>query len=236
MLMRGRLDIRDERGATMVEVMVSLASGLVVLAGLTMVIVVTMHGSARVSARVEATQTGRIAVARVMEQLHSACVAPKIAPVRSGSSAAAVRFFRASGDKSAAVAPVPTLTEVKLEGDSLTQTEYATTGAAPNWAETSTLTAGPRTLVSGVSAAGPGGAAFTYYGYYEGALTQVVPNPTLTTGQAATVVEVRMALTATPQSNSPVSDAGAPATIQNSAVLALTPPSFNEQANSLPCR
>jgi Tfp pilus assembly protein PilW len=234
--MRRRLDIREERGATMVEVLVSIATGMVVLSGLTMVIVVTLHGSARVSARVEATQTGRIAVARVMEQLHSACVAPKIAPIRSASSGSAVRFFRAPGDQADAVAPVPTLTEVRLEGDSLVQTDYATTGTAPNWAETSTVTAGPRTLVSGVSPVTPEGSIFTYYGYYEGALTQVVPSPTLTTGQAATVVEVRLALTATPKSKSPVPDAGAPATIQNSAVLALTPPSFNESANSLPCR
>jgi len=234
--MRGRPDIREERGSTMIEVLVSVATGMVVLAGLTMVIVVTMHGSARVSARVEATQTSRIAVARVMEQLHSACVAPKIAPVRSGSSGSAVRFFRAGAEEASAVEPVPTLTEVRLEGESLTQTEYEVTGVAPSWIETSTLLSGPRTLVTGVSPVTPGGAVFTYYGYQEGALTQVLPSPTLTTGQAATVVEVRLALTATPKSNSPVSDAGAPASIQDSAVLALTPPSFNESANALPCR
>ncbi|MEZ5078751.1 MAG: hypothetical protein R2725_15080 [Solirubrobacterales bacterium] len=234
--MRGRIDIHEERGATMVEVLVSIATGMVVLTGLTMVIVVTLHGSSRVSARVEATQTARIAVARVMEQLHSACVAPKIAPVRAGSSGSTVRFFRASGAEASAVAPIPTLTEVRLEGEDLTQTEYATTGTAPNWAETSTVTAPAHILVTGVSPITPGGSIFTYYGYYEGALTQVVPSRTLTSGQASTVVEVRLALTATPRSSNPVADAGAPATIRDSAVMSLTPPSFNENANALPCR
>lgn len=234
--MRARLDLRAERGSTMVEVMVATGIGLVVLAALTMVIVVTLHGSARVSARIEATQHARLAMARVMNQLHSACVAPKIAPVRPGSSGNAVRFFRADRSEATAVEPHPTLTEVRLEGETLSQTEYAVTGTAPNWVETSEVTAGPRTLLTGISPETPGGSIFTYHGYYEGALIETVPSPTLNTSQAAAVVEVRMALTATPKSDSPVPDAGAPATIRDSAVMSLTPPSFNEKANALPCR
>lgn len=234
--MRARLDVRDERGATMTEVLVATAAGLVVLSALTMVIVVTLHGSARVSARVEATQTARLAVARITEQLHSACVAPKIAPVRAGSSGNAVRFFRAGGDQATAVAPVPTLTEIRLEAGTLSQTEYAVAGGAPNWAETPTVLSGPRTLLTGISPVAPSDSIFSYYGYHEGALTETVPSPTLSTGQASGVVEVRVALTATPKSNSPVADQGAPAAIRDSAVLSLTPPSFNENANALPCR
>lgn len=234
--MPGRLDLRDERGSSMTEVLVATASGLVVLGVLAMVIVVTLHGSARVSARVEANQGARLAVSRIVEQLHSACVAPKIAPVRSGSGGNAVRFFRAGGEEATAVAPVPTLTEIRLDGTTLSQTEYAVAGAAPNWAETATVIAGPRPLFSGISPVTPGGSIFTYYGYEEGALTETVPSPTLSTGQAAAVVEVRVALTATPTSQSPVPDPGAPATIRDSAVLSLTPPSFNENANALPCR
>jgi hypothetical protein len=231
-----RLDIADERGTTMVEVLVATATGLVVLAGLTMVIVVTLHGSARVSARVEATQKARIVVSRVMEQMHSGCVAPKIAPVRAGSSGSSVRFFRASGAEATAVAPVPTLTEVTLSGDTLSQTEYAVTGTAPAWAETSTVVSAPRILMTGISPVAPSSSIFSYLGYLEGTLSQIVPSPTLTTGEAAAVVEVRLAITATPKSDSPVPDAGAPASIRDSAVLSLTPPSFNENANALPCR
>jgi len=234
--MRRRLDLRDERGSSMTEVLVATATGLVVLSALTMVIVVTLHGSARVSARVEANQSARLAVSRVTEQLHSACVAPKIAPVRAGSSGNAVRFFRAGGAEATAVAPEPTLTEIRLDGSTLSQTEYAVTGSAPNWAETATVISGPRPILSGISPVTAGGSIFSYYGYYEGALTEAVPSPTLDSGQAAAVVEVRIALTATPKSQSPVPDEGAPATIRDSAVLSLTPPSFNENANALPCR
>lgn len=234
--MRRRLDIREQRGTTMVEVLVATATGLVVLSALTMVIVVTLHGSARVSARVEATQQARIAVARIVEQLHSACVAPKIAPVRADSGGNSVRFFRAEADESAAVAPQPTLTEIRLEGGALTQTEYEVTGSAPNWAETSTVASGPRTLVSGISPVAPSESIFSYHSYQEGDLVETVPSPGLDSDQAAGVVEVRVALTATPDSRSPVPDAGAPATIRDSALMSLTSPSFNEKANALPCR
>ena len=64
----------------MVEVLVSTATGIVVLAGLTMVIVVDdaqqRAGSAPGSTR---PSRARLVITKIMEQLHSACVAPKIA-------------------------------------------------------------------------------------------------------------------------------------------------------------
>jgi hypothetical protein len=48
-------------------------------------------------------------------------------------------------------------------------------------------------------------------------------------------VEVRAALTAAPEST-PVKDAGAEASIQNSATLRLTPPSYNEGSPARPCQ
>ena len=51
---------RDERGTTMVELLVGMAMGMIVLGGLSMTIIVVLHGSARVSARVEATHNARI--------------------------------------------------------------------------------------------------------------------------------------------------------------------------------
>ena len=58
--MKRRGHIADERGDTLIELMVGLAAGLVVLATLTMVILVTLEGSAKVSARVDATQRARV--------------------------------------------------------------------------------------------------------------------------------------------------------------------------------
>ena len=83
--MTNRIEIADERGTTLVELLVALMTGMVIIFALTMVIITTMHGTSRVNARVDATQRARIVMTRLIEQLHSACVAPQIAPVREDS-------------------------------------------------------------------------------------------------------------------------------------------------------
>ncbi len=55
-----------------------------------------LHG-ARVSARVEATQRRAWPSPRSMEELHSACVTPQIAPVKAESAGTALRFVHAAG-------------------------------------------------------------------------------------------------------------------------------------------
>jgi hypothetical protein len=226
--------IRDESGTTLVELVVGMAVGLVVLSTLTTVIIVTLHGSARVSARVEATQNGRIALARVMEELHSACVAPKVAPVQAGSTGTSLRFIRAAGNQGGVVAPNPTLTEIKLEGGTLSQTDYAATGgAAPTW--TFSGTAAKSTLMKNVSPLVAGGPVFSYYSYSSGALSPTPLTTPLDANGAALTVQVKVAFVTAP-GTTPVKDAGASSAIQDSAILRLTPPSFNEQAVSLPCQ
>lgn len=231
--MIARVDIRDERGTTLVELMVGLAAGLVVLSALTLVIVVTLHGNARVDARVEATQKGRIVLTNLMEELHSACVAPKIAPVLEKSSGTKLIFVHAAPSEGATVAPNPTKTEVVLNNGTLTQYDsVATGGTSPNW---TWGTPTSRTLMTNVAPISPSSSIFNYFAYQNGALAAVVPSTELTSTQAATVIEVQVALTTSP-TTTPVADAGAPSSIQDSALLRLTPPSFNEQAVSLPCQ
>jgi Prokaryotic N-terminal methylation motif len=226
--------LRDQRGTTLVELIVGLAVGLVVLTMLSTVIVITLHGSTRVSARVEATQNGRVVLARVMEELHSACVSPKIAPVQSGSSGTLLKFIRAGGSEGAAAAPVPTLTEITYSGGVISQSDHAVSGGtAPNWTFSSTATT--RQLMSHVAPVTSGGPIFSYFAYSNGALSETPQTTPLSVGEAALTVEVRMAITASP-STTPVADKGSGSTVQDSAVLRLTPPSFNEQAVSLPCQ
>ena len=226
--------VGDESGTTMVELIVGLAIGLVVLSTLTTVVIVTLHGSARVSARVEATQNGRIVLARVMEELHSACVAPKVAPVQVGSTGTSLRFIRAAGKEGSAVAPTPTFTEINLSGGVLSQTDYAATGGtAPTWTFSKTPTT--QTLMKNVAPLVVNGPIFYYYSYVNGALSTTPLTTPLDTNGAALTVQVKAAF-ATAPGRTPVKDAGASAAIQDSAVLRLTPPSFNEQAVSLPCQ
>lgn len=219
----------------MVEVLVSTATGIVVLAGLTMVIVVTMHSNARVSARVDATQRARLVVTKVMQQLHSACVAPKIAPILSPSSPTLLKFIHASPGEGGAVAPSPTMTEISLSGGVLTQTDRpAVSGTAPNWTYSSTTTS--KQLLTGVAPIAPSSGIFTYYASNNGSVTPTAQATPLSTAAALETIQVQIALVASSSEETIVKDAGAAAPIRAGATLRLTPPSFNEAAASLPCQ
>jgi Tfp pilus assembly protein PilW len=232
--MPGLPHIKDERGTTIVELLVGMAMGMIVLVGLTMVIITTLHGTARVDARVEATQNARLTLSRIVEQLHSACIAPQIAPVKEGSSKTTLVFWHAAGGEGHAVTPVPVKSEIKLEEDgTLRQVDKAVTGTINGeYAFTSVGTS--RTLLSHVSAP-PGGAVFRYYSYENGALSSTPLATPLTKSKAEQTVYVKVSLVAEPASN-PVGDASAAAAVSDSATLRLTPPSFDEKAAVAPCQ
>jgi Tfp pilus assembly protein PilE len=223
--------IRDESGTTLVELMVAISTGLVILSALTMVILTTLHGSVRVTARVHATQRARVALANLMEELHSACVTPELAPVKEESSGTVLRFVHQTGSE---VAPTPILSVVSLSGNTLSQSDYELTGGIPpNWSFSKTPSS-TRTLLTGVSPVPPSSSIFSYYSYSGGTISTTPQTTPLSEGEAALTVEIHAALAAAPE-NTPVADAGASASVQNSATLRLTPPSFNEGSPARPC-
>jgi Tfp pilus assembly protein PilW len=224
--------VGDERGTTLTELMVGVAAGMVVIMALSMLILATMHGVSRVSARVEATQQGRIAIARVMEQLHSACIAPEVTPVKENSSGTLLRFVHQTGSS---VSPTPILSEISLSGGALSQADFsATGGTAPNWTFASTPSA-TRQLLTGVAPIPGSTGIFYYYAYINGTPSSAPLTTPLISTDAARTILVRVALNVTPDKTT-VADSGADASIQDSASLRLTPPSFNEKVTSLPCR
>jgi len=225
--------IRDESGTTLVELMVAITTGLVILSALTAVILTTMHGTARVTSRVEATQRARLALGKLMEEIHSACVVPEIAPVHEGSDGNVLRFIHQTGSE---VQPVPTLSVVNYSGGTLTQANYESTGGtAPDWTFSEEEPSATETLLTDVSPTAPSSTIFSYYQYSGGTISET-PQATPLSGEAAELtVEVHAALTAAPE-HTPVADAGASAQIQNSATLRLTPPSYNEGSPARPCQ
>jgi Tfp pilus assembly protein PilW len=225
-----RIDIRDQRGTTLIELMVATAAGMVIMFAITTVIVVTLHSSARVSARVDATQRGRIVISRIIEQLHSACILPEIAPIQEKSTGTSLRFVHQTGS---GVALTPILSVITLSGGTLKEFDYkATAGPLPAWAfETSAYQT--RTLLTKVGPILPSSSIFSYYTYSNGTLVQ--QSGELDATVAKQILNVGVSLTTSP-GTTPVKDAGAPASIQDSATFRLTPPSFNEKAISLPCQ
>lgn len=228
--MRPRVNLTDQRGTTLIEMLVALASGLVITGALTALVITTLHGSSRVAARVDATQRARIALVRLTEQLHSACVAPEVAPIQKASTGTSLEFIHQTGSQ---VSPVPIISVISLSGSTLSQQDYSVTGTVPNWTR-STAIGGPRVLLTNVGPTAPSSSIFSYYRYSGGTIS-TTPLATPLEAEAALTVEVRAALTAAP-SSSPVKDAGSSASVQNSATLRLTPPSFNEGSPARPCQ
>jgi Tfp pilus assembly protein PilW len=232
MHLRRRLTLADERGTTLIEMLVALTAGLVIFGAVMGLVVTTLHSSARVSARVHATQRARIVLTRVMEELHSACIAPEIAPIREKSTGTLLRFVHQTGSD---VQPTPILSEISLSGTTLSQADYPwASGTAPNWtfAEKASST---RTLLTGVSPISPSTSIFSYYAYSSGTISPTPQATPLEATAALLTVQVRAAMTVAPE-NTPVKDSGASVSIRNTATLRLTPPSFNEGSPSRPCQ
>ncbi len=225
--------LRDERGTTLPELMVGLGTGLVILAGLTTLIVVTLHTTTRVSARVDATQRARIAVTKVLDQLHSACIAPKVPPIRAGSSDTALAFVHAPGD---AVSPTPILTVISLSDTTLSQSDYAYLGGtAPLWEFDESEPASTRQLMTHVSPISGGQPVFSYFASSNGAVSGTPLAEPLNTTSASQTIYVKVGLQVAP-TGGPNAEAATPARIQGGATLRLTSVSFNKAAPSSPCQ
>lgn len=214
----------------MVEVMVGLAMGMVVLAGLAMLLIVVVRGNARIGARAEASDNARVTMTRILEELHSACVNPAKTPVSSKSTGSRLIFERGSygaGGNTSANAPTVT-TEIEYLNGKLVE---RTNGGSQ------------RTMLSNIGLAKkqnptkPGETAPIFQ--YENA-TIAEANPwqigtgELGTQKAEYTILVKVAFKASPKSE-PVADASAATEIENSATLRLTPPTYREGEKAKPC-
>lgn len=223
---------RDERGTTMVELIVGLASGLVILVGLTTMIVVTLHTTARVSARVDATSRARVTLDRLVEELHSACVAPKTPPIRTGSTDTKLGFVHATG---AAATPTPVLSVVYLTGTTLKQADYAwKEGAPPFWVFEEKKPFREVTLLTKVSPLTPTKPIFSYYSSSAGATSEISLATPLTQFNAEHTIHVNVAFMAAPSSGS--TEEATPARMRGGATFRLSAVSYNEAAPAMPCQ
>jgi hypothetical protein len=228
MHLRQRVQLRDEKGTTLVELLVGMGMGMVVLAGLSVVLIVTLHGNARVDARVEATDNANVVMTRIITELHSACVTPTVAPVQAGSSNIKLIFTHGSYGGTAAVTEAATLSEITYS-----ETEHTLTQTDPP--------SKPRILLSNVSpiSSPEPEPVFSYWKYENGSLAKAPLSANapsgLTSANAKETILVKIAFNAAPKAE-PVSDAGADTAVRNSATLRLTPPSYSETATALPCQ
>lgn len=222
--------IRDQRGATLVEMVVAISIASVLMFAMTMLIVVTMHASARNSAQVDATQLSRNGLSSIIQQLHSACLSPRVAPILPESTGTQLAFTHSTG---AEVTAKPVKSKIILAGDTLTQYDYASIGSiSPPWTFEDKKPISEKQLMTGIGPIPPSTAIFSYYSAANGQISST-PLPTPLEGNAKSTVLVSVGLSSAAsikKRNNP----SVKTHIQDSAMLRLTAPTINETV-SPPC-
>jgi prepilin-type N-terminal cleavage/methylation domain-containing protein len=135
--------LRDEHGFTLIELLVAMVIGLIVSLGAFSLLEFTTSDVSRVTARAHVDQTGRIALQKIMLQLHSACVAVTINPIMPKSTDKAIKFISETSPLNSKSEPISSLSTVhlheiaynKAEG-TLTEKSWLSTGTPPAYSFT----------------------------------------------------------------------------------------------------
>jgi prepilin-type N-terminal cleavage/methylation domain-containing protein len=208
--------LRDERGFTLVELLVAMVAGVVVSSALFGILDVTLRQTTRTFSRVDASQRGRITMERIEQELHSACYTNDAFPITAGT-ATSISFWSSYGS-AATLTPIKHTISLDTSTGDLTDTTYTTSGTAPLWvAGTPTTT---NTLLTDVAQSGST-PVFTYYELRSTGSTAV--SAPLTSASARTVSEVRITFVVSPQGGSGIRSDLTPNTLTNTVILRLTP-------------
>lgn len=228
----------QEGGFTLVELLMTMVASLAVMTAIVMMTTTALRNQDRINRRVDANQRVRPVMTRIIQELHSACVAPRITPVigdgtANGSTGTQIKFLSKSDSS---VSPTPDLHVITLSGGTLSETVYpASGGAAPTWTFSSTPIAGwnARPLLTNVSA--PAAGVFQYYDFVNG---QVDTSPTavpLSATDAAKTAIVKVTVSSSPTQGVSSFDPGSPLVVSNSADLRLENAGQFPNQDNLPC-
>ncbi len=108
------ISLRDEDGFTLIELLVSMLIGLVVSLAAFSILEFTTSDVSRITERAHVDQTGRVALEKIMLQLHSACVAVTVNPVQAKSNENDIKFISETSPLNTHSEPVSALTTVRM--------------------------------------------------------------------------------------------------------------------------
>jgi type II secretory pathway pseudopilin PulG len=232
--------IRDERGFTLVEMLVGMMTSLIVLGAILMLVQMAVKNQDRTAERVAADQRGRPAMNKILDRLHASCVAPLMTPVREGSDDDTLIVLSKAG--SAAVV-TPDRYVIGLNGTSLTESVYAPTGGEPPEWTFATTPSATTSIVNGVGPAALGEPAkvvpiFRYYAYEDadkdGKVETVALKTPLSKTDASRTVRVDIAFTIDPPQGGP-SASEEEVALSDSATLRIEPASEDTAQVNMPC-
>lgn len=254
---------QDERGYTLIELLVAMALGIVVSLAAFGFLQFSTSSVARMTERVHVDQTGRVALERLVLRMHSACVTPGVAPIQVKSTEEDIKFISEGGATSAlANVHLHEIIYTAPKGETkgkLTEKVYASipppTGPAPPEYKFQTTAEATTALLTGVKQSESEGKTipvFRYYRYYrEGdspptgstvvPYGELNPNPLSKTSletkeEAADVTKVTVSFTLAPEGKElSTFNHDRPVPLEDSVVFRLTPSSESPTSHNLPC-
>ncbi|HEY3828466.1 MAG TPA: prepilin-type N-terminal cleavage/methylation domain-containing protein [Solirubrobacteraceae bacterium] len=245
--------LADERGFTLIELVIAMAMGIVVSLAAFALLKFTTSDVSRITERVHVDQTGSVALERVMLELHSACVAPSVSPIQTKSNENTIRFISEGGSQSALTTValheiIYNKTTGTLTEKSFTSIPPPTGKAAPEYTFPTTATS-TTLLLTGVQQSESEKKLipiFQYFRYYGSADSKPVygeinPAAMLSTSlekesEAERVAKVTVSLTLTPKAKeSATLTNDRPVPLEDSAVFRLAPSSEATTNPNLPC-
>jgi len=157
-----------EHGFTLIELLVSMLMATIVIGALFEIFIVSLHQTSRITDSVQATQLGRTAITRVVDELHSACIARKFAPVQAESSGTKLIFVNAYSKE--AVINKTEVYEHEIEWSSATQkmTDTITPASSGEWPKFIFASTPTKTVLGEhIAEEGSSNPIFKYYKYGE---------------------------------------------------------------------
>jgi prepilin-type N-terminal cleavage/methylation domain-containing protein len=253
--------LREERGYTLVELLVAMAMGTVIAMAAFSLLEFTTSDVSRINERSHVDQTGRVALERIVLQLHSSCVAPTVTPILPGSGEKTIKFISETSPLNEHGEPVSSLSKVRLheivytpaaekkEG-TLIEKSWPSSGSSPEYkfnekeapTEVKLLTGVRQSINPETKALVP---VFQYYRYYRssesgaklGLLnTTAATVPLASEEEAEEIAKVTISFTLAPEGHESATFGNdRPVVLEDSTVLRLAPSSEAAGNPNLPC-
>jgi prepilin-type N-terminal cleavage/methylation domain-containing protein len=102
----------DEHGYTLIELLVASLIAVVVSLAAFSILQFTTDDVSRITSRSQVNQTGRVALEKIMLQLHSACVSVNVNPILSKSSGTSIKFISETSPLNSSNEPTSSLPTV----------------------------------------------------------------------------------------------------------------------------
>jgi prepilin-type N-terminal cleavage/methylation domain-containing protein len=137
-----RIDLLDEHGLTLIELLISMLIGLVVSFAAFSILEFTTNDVSRITGRAHVDQTGRVALEKLILQLHSACVSVNVNPIQAKSTSTTLRFVSETSPLNKNGEPTSAFSTVKLHEIIYTPASGKTLGTLTekSWTSTGTNT------------------------------------------------------------------------------------------------